>query len=76
VFNSASCGTELDHLVTLVGYSKTTEGQEYWIVKNSWGTEWGMEGYIEIANEKGLGICGINQFVSWPTLNSETTVKS
>jgi C1A family cysteine protease len=63
---SSNCGTNLDHGVLIVGY-----GSNYWIVKNSWGTSWGMQGYVNIATgtqNSGKGVCGINSDPSYPTL--------
>jgi len=59
ILNSKSCGTHLDHAVTAVGYGNE-DGQEYYIVRNSWGASWGEDGYIRIAAGKnGAGVCGI-----------------
>ena len=60
ILNSANCGTSPNHAMTDVGYgTDTTVGQEYIIVKNSWGADWGEKGYINIAAVDGKGICGI-----------------
>jgi cathepsin F len=53
-----------DHAVLLVGYD-TTKSQasvNFWIVKNSWGTDWGENGYFRIEADNGL--CGINACVT------------
>ena len=57
-FDSTACGTNLDHATLVVGYGSDA-GQEYWIMKNSWGTVWGEEGYMRLAIVDGAGICGI-----------------
>ena len=63
IVDDSACGTSLNHGVLAVGY-----GENYWIVKNSWGASWGDKGYIKIAyKETGAGICGINQMNSYPT---------
>jgi len=63
------CGTNIDHGVTVVGYG-TMSGTNYWTVKNSWGTSWGMQGYILICkdcNKNGNeGECGINMYPAYP----------
>jgi C1A family cysteine protease len=65
------CGTALDHAVLVVGYDTDASGQDYWIVKNSWGAKWGQKGYMNIARgsqNKGAGVCGINMMANYPTL--------
>lgn len=41
------CGTTIDHAVVLVGYG-TEKGLDYYLVRNSWGSSWGEDGYIKI----------------------------
>ncbi|XP_057740852.1 low-temperature-induced cysteine proteinase-like [Arachis stenosperma] len=64
---------DIDHAILIVGYG--SEGDEdYWIVKNSWGTGWGMDGYIYIKRNTDLkyGVCAINYMASYPTKESTT----
>ena len=71
VFDDEKCGTQLDHGVLVAGYGSTDEGQEYWIMKNSWGSEWGEEGFMKMAmGVKPSGICGINKMASYPKKSS------
>ena len=70
VLTSTSCGTNLDHGVLIVGYGEE-DGQKYWLVKNSWGSNWGDNGYVKIArsdstNDK--GICGVAMQPSFPSI--------
>jgi len=71
VLTDTKCGTNLDHGVLVVGYGVDNDlDVAYWIVKNSWGPDWGEEGYIRIQRDVngGLsdGICGINLMASFP----------
>lgn len=59
---------DINHAVLIVGYA--SQGSvHYWIVKNSWGTSWGVQGYTYIKRNMSLpnGVCAINAMASHPT---------
>ena len=66
IYNSTMCSPDqLDHAVLAVGYGVTLDGRKYIIVKNSWGTSWGMDGYIYMSADTD-NLCGIAEHVSFP----------
>jgi C1A family cysteine protease len=68
----SGCGTDLDHNVQVTGYN--AEGN-YWIVRNSWGADWGENGFIYISY--GSDVCGIADEASFTVatkVSGETTV--
>ncbi|KAF5195043.1 Vignain [Thalictrum thalictroides] len=69
---SGECGTELDHGVAVVGYGQTLDGTKYWIVRNSWGAEWGEKGYFRLLRGTSAkeGQCGIAMEPSYPIKTS------
>ena len=68
--SAASCGTNLDHGVLIVGYG-SEDGEDYWLVKNSWASTWGEDGYIKIGRSDSTddaGVCGIAMQPSFPSV--------
>lgn len=65
--NTTMCGStpmDVNHAVVAVGLDETEDGVPFYIVRNSWGTSWGMEGYFWI--KRGENLCGLSDCASFP----------
>ncbi|XP_052179452.1 zingipain-2-like [Diospyros lotus] len=70
VFMGQCTSTYLDHAVTAIGYGTSEDGTKFWLIKNSWGTEWGENGYMRIQRDVDAkeGLCGIAMHPSYPKM--------
>ncbi|XP_051803633.1 procathepsin L [Acanthochromis polyacanthus] len=67
IYDEPNCNpNNLSHAVLLVGYG-SEDDQDYWIVKNSWGSSWGEGGYMRLIRD-GRNTCGIASYALYPIL--------
>ncbi len=68
VYFDKSCSTTfINHGALVVGYDTDEADQDYWIVKNNFGTGWGQDGYIWMARNRG-NMCGIASYACYPAI--------
>jgi len=68
VYHQLLCSSvRLHHGVLVVGYGTTADGEDYWIVKNSWGADWGLDGYLWMSRNRNNN-CGIATSASYPVV--------
>ena len=75
IFSNKFCGTNINHGVNLVGidYDNLVR-KDYWLVRNSWGVQWGEYGYIRLDRsvQTSTGICGICMDASVPVISKQS----
>mmetsp|Transcript_906 Transcript_906/g.1583 ORF Transcript_906/g.1583 Transcript_906/m.1583 type:complete len:109 (+) Transcript_906:281-607(+) len=78
IFDLQECGLELNHAVLLTGYGEGHDVHgplgfsvhadgKYWTLKNSWGIDWGKQGYFHFARD-GNNQCGIESDAKYPVM--------
>ncbi|XP_062453555.1 cathepsin S-like [Rhea pennata] len=66
IYDEPRCSQTGNHAVLVVGYG-TSDGKDYWLVKNSWGVRFGEQGYIRMSRNRG-NQCGIASYASYPQI--------
>jgi len=72
VFSLASCTTHLTHGLLIVGYGEE-DGKKYWVLKNSWGSSWGTNGFGKIVRDQNM--CSIEDWVNYPIVDEEDSAR-
>lgn len=82
IYNGSCTTTTLNHALVVVGYDEMSTGEEYWILRNQWGSDWGADGYIYLPissdDDTTGGACGLlgvsNDYPPvYPSMSNTTT---
>ena len=60
VYEEAACTTKTDHCISIWGWGKSDSGEDFWIIKNSWGDAWGLDGYMHM--KRGVSMCALGYY--------------
>ncbi|KAI9086149.1 hypothetical protein K1719_031870 [Acacia pycnantha] len=80
IYDGKNCTGKItiNHAMTIVGYDSVGD-RDYWIVRNSWGQGWGLEGYMYVkrnsSSTHGFGVCGIATYSAYPTKEKQLLPK-
>lgn len=68
IFSDNLCGNNLNHAVLLIGWGVDERTKiPYWLIKNSWGSDWGEDGFFRL--ERGKNMCGIGNYAVLPEIH-------
>jgi hypothetical protein len=62
LFDGCQPGQDNNHAVLVIGYGTTDDGEDYWLIKNSWGVFWGEDGYMRM--KRGVKMCNIGSIIT------------
>ncbi|XP_021071408.1 cathepsin R-like isoform X1 [Mus pahari] len=69
IYHQPNCSNNtVNHAVLVIGYGfegNETDGNKYWLIKNSWGRRWGIRGYMKIVKDQN-NHCGIATYAHYP----------
>ncbi len=75
VIDAAECEQnapdQLNHAINLVGFGTSEDGVDYWLLRNSWSTYWGDEGYFKV--KRGARDCGVTSSAGFPVLSTSSS---
>lgn len=69
IVSAITCSAhDTNHAMTVIGYG-SNDGQDFWLIKNSWGMAWGENGFLRLARNQG-NLCGIASNAAYPLLQT------